>query len=174
MSNKTLKVASVKTVSAPKPYFWFIAPLLLLSLIAYFPVAEKEYTCTRFQDKPGYRADKTLTIAGQTIHAEEAMTPDALQKGLSARPCMRKNQAMLFTFPAGDSSEHCFWMKDMRFPLDIIWLDETKRVVFSATDLSPQTYPKQYCPNMPTRYVLELQSGRANELGIGYDKLLSF
>lgn len=168
------KAASVKTVSAPKPLFWLVAPIIILTLIASYPAAKRQYVCSRFQVNPGYRSDKSITVAGQVIHAEEAVTPDALQKGLGDRPCMHSSQAMLFTFPAGDKSEHCFWMKDMLFPLDIIWLDETKRVVFSATGLSTQTFPRQYCPNMPTRYVLELNSGIARELGIIYDKQLSF
>lgn len=174
MLNKTLRAVSAKTVSVLKPLFWLVIPLLTLISVASLPVLRREFDCNRFQYIAGYKTDKKLTVAGETLKIEIADTALAREKGLSDRVCMRQNQAMLFVFDKTDQSDHCFWMKDMRFPLDILWLDNEKRIVFSASNVSPDTYPMQYCPNMPTRYVLELTSGTADRLGLRYDDIVPF
>jgi len=96
------------------------------------------------------------------------------ETGLSGRTCIDSNQAMLFVFDAKDSANHCFWMKNMKFPIDILWLDSRKTNVYRVIDARPETYPSQFCPDMETQYVLEIQSGRASELKLEPGVRLNF
>jgi len=66
---------------------------------------------------------------------------------------------MLFVFP--EDGKYAFWMKDMRFSIDILWLSADGRVVYMALNVSPDTYPQVFRPDVPARYVLELPAGYA-------------
>lgn len=87
------------------------------------------------------------------------------ERGLSGRTDMLPDTGMLFMF---DTSErHCFWMKGMRFSLDILWLDESGSVVFMQQSVQPNTYPRSFCPDKPARFVVELYAGTAASAGLG-------
>ncbi len=77
--------------------------------------------------------------------------------GLSNRNSMLKNHGMLFIFDNLES--HKIWMKDMNFSLDIIWLNEYSEVIYIERNISPNTFPKSFGPNKPSRYVLEFNAG---------------
>lgn len=112
-----------------------------------------------------YRNDKTVHINGATINAEEVKTNEELQKGLAGRPCILPNQAMLFVFTK--PGNYGFWMKGMRFPVDIVWINNNHQVVGLQPNLQPSTYPNRFLNNnAPAQYVLELEAGRAKELGV--------
>lgn len=73
---------------------------------------------------------------------------------------------MLFIF-AGEAMRS-FWMKNTRIPLDIIYIDNEFRIVSVARDARPCRTPQ--CPGYPSRgparYVLELNAGIADEIGV--------
>jgi len=100
-----------------------------------------------------------IRIAGVILTVELAETATAQQKGLSGRPSLPSDHGMLFLFGLEDYWE--FWMTDMRFPLDIIWFNSTRQVVFTEPNLPPCT--PQNCPVVtPTAkamYVLEVNAG---------------
>lgn len=114
----------------------------------------------------------TLQTPRATYYLQVAADQTAQQKGLGGRISLPTNSGMLFWFSG--QQQRCFWMKDMQFPLDIIWLDGNKRVVHEERDLSPATYPHTYCPPEPARYVLELNAGQAQRAGIVPDEALTF
>jgi uncharacterized membrane protein (UPF0127 family) len=60
-------------------------------------------------------------------------------------------------------------MKGMKFNLDIIWLNSEKKVIKIEQNLSPSTYPNNYCPSSFARYVLEMNSGfiKTNKIRLG-------
>lgn len=64
---------------------------------------------------------------------------------------------MLFVFDT--EGEWGIWMKDMHFPIDIIWASQDGTVVTVAKDISPDTYPQAFYPSVPARYVLEVPAG---------------
>ena len=71
---------------------------------------------------------------------------------------------------------YTFWMKDMRFPIDIIWLDNY-RIVEIARDVQPpkeNTQPKRLKPTSTSNFVLEIEAGRAEELGLGKGRKLRY
>lgn len=97
---------------------------------------------------------------------ELANSEQSRAKGLSGRNSIEGNQAMLFVFDEA-SLDKCFWMKDMNFAIDMIWLDESKKVVDIKRDVTPDTYPKSFCPSKPAKYVLEVQAGLSKQAGVG-------
>ena len=94
------------------------------------------------------------------------------EKGLGGRVSLPKDEGMLFVFEG--VAVQCFWMKDMHFSIDIIWLDAEKRVVHIEKDVSPETYPRTFCPSKPAKYVIELNAGEASRASIHPGQKLSF
>lgn len=109
----------------------------------------------------------SLELKGQTLTVEIARTPEEQSRGLSGRPELAETGGMLFVYEAPEQPR--FWMKEMHFPIDIIWLDQKQKVVEITRNLSPQTYPQTFSPRTPIKYVLEVNAGTAakNNLQIG-------
>ena len=102
----------------------------------------------------------TVTIDGYNISAFVADTDDKRSKGLSGVENMSGNQGMLFVFKY--PSKQGFWMKEMMFPLDIIWLDSNNSVIHIEKKLQPCTsvlFCTVYSPSRDAKYVLETISG---------------
>ena len=99
----------------------------------------------------------TGSVDGRTYAFEVRRTPEERAQGLSGRSGLADNEGMLFIFDY--DARHGFWMKDMLFALDIIWLDADMNVVHAETDVSPDTYPRSFVPTVPARYVLEINAG---------------
>ncbi len=76
---------------------------------------------------------------------------------------MPANAGMLFVF--GQTDRQCMWMKDMKFNLDILWLDQKSRVINIVRNISPDTFPKSFCSDN-TKYVLELNPGKADQFNL--------
>jgi len=102
-------------------------------------------------------------ILGEKLFEVEVMDDDVERsRGLSLHSPLEDNQGMLFIFPEDDL--YGFWMKDMLFPIDIIWIDKNLVIVHIETNVLPETYPKVFSPSVPARYVLELSSGQSDFL----------
>lgn len=99
----------------------------------------------------------TVTVNMSTITVRVAETPKERQQGLSGTPPLGPNDGMLFIFqrPGADG----IWMKDMNYPIDIVWLDNDKLVIHQVEGVSPDTYPKVFYSPTPANYVVELPSG---------------
>src|SRR3989344_2021969 len=69
---------------------------------------------------------------------------------------LKKDEGMLFVF--NHTGKYPFWMKDMNFPIDIIWIGEDLRVVYIKKDAKPESYPETFTPNQDAKYVLEVFS----------------
>jgi uncharacterized membrane protein (UPF0127 family) len=113
----------------------------------------------------GYSQVK-VKVNGIELLAEIAATSEHRAKGLSVKENLSENEAMLFVF--GRPGDYSFWMKDMKFPIDIIWLDEHKRVVHIEHALEPcgPISCPTYNPDENSLYVLETVAGFAKEHGI--------
>lgn len=101
-----------------------------------------------------------------------ADTDSKRAKGLGGRKYMSQDQGMLFVYD--QPGKQCFWMKDMHFALDIVWMDVTKKVVHIARTVRPETYPHVICPAVPAQYVIELRAGQATSLDMQTGDTLSF
>lgn len=118
-------------------------------------------------EPPPMAAGPRIKISSVNIPVELARTPAEVQKGLSGRLSLDQDKGMLFLFAKPDT--YSFWMPDMHFPLDIIWISGGKKVLgISANvpnDFDPAN-PKFYRPPSPAQYVLEVNAGFAARAGI--------
>ncbi len=111
----------------------------------------------------------SVSVAGRELMADVADTPEKKALGLSGREKLEKNEGMIFIF--SESASRQFWMKDMRFALDIIWLDENKKIVDITKNALPESYlsraesrgPEKFSSKAPAKYVLEVNAGFADE-----------
>ena len=114
----------------------------------------------------------TVTVGDVPVTADLAITPAEKARGLGYRAGLAAGTGMLFV--NDDSSIRTFWMKGMRFCLDIIWIDDGQ-VVGAAESVcpvapgTPDAEQPRYSSGVPVRYVLEVPAGwlAANGLGAG-------
>ncbi len=103
-------------------------------------------------------------IGETTITLDVVDTESTRIQGLSGRKSMPKNHGMLFVF--NEKAQHGIWMKDMNFALDIVWLNEYSEVIYIERNVAPETFPKTFGPQKPSKYVLEFNAGFAAKNGI--------
>lgn len=112
----------------------------------------------------GLRHDIQAKIGNQSFYLQKAESNADKEKGLGQKNCVNDNEGMLFVF--GYPNQYPFWMKDMRFPIDILWLDLQGRVVDMKKSVEPATFPETFINAQPASYALELNAGQADKLGI--------
>lgn len=118
--------------------------------------------------KFGIREESVLRINGKEIEVEIVNTPLAQARGLSGRDAIGENKGMLFVF--NEPAVQKFWMKGMKFPIDIIWIKDNMIVGFEE-NVQPEPGIsdgdlKIYSSAEPVEKVLELQAGGVRRLGI--------
>jgi uncharacterized membrane protein (UPF0127 family) len=111
----------------------------------------------------------TVEIGDQTLTVEIADTGDLQTRGLGYRDGLEQASGMLFTYDL--PSIHTFWMKGMRFCLDIVWI-ENNQIVGAAESVCPMpNLPDQDLPHYMSpehvRYVLEVPAGWLKDHGFG-------
>ncbi len=99
----------------------------------------------------------SVTVAGETITVEIADTPAERRLGLSGRPILPADHGLLFIFD--EPGYHSFWMKDMNFPIDILWLNDNFEIVDAWRNAAPASYPESRAPRSKAKYVLETNPG---------------
>ncbi len=115
-------------------------------------------------------AEKTVA----TLRVEIANNPEDRERGLSGRDSLALNKGMLFVFPEPDN--YSFWMKDMNFSLDFIWINNDK-IVEITENVKPEDYPsalnsaqsslpKNLVPKNKADKVLEINAGTVKRLNI--------
>ena len=110
------------------------------------------------------RPDTTLHIGDKSLHVVIATTTTEQERGLSFHSRLGPHQGMLFVFPT--ASSYNFWMKDMSFPLDMVWIDDSFKIIGVRRDADPVTYPDTFSPPSPVRYVIEVDAGVADKIGL--------
>ena len=109
-----------------------------------------------------------LTIGAAAFQVEIADSTSTRAQGLSGHAPLADNQGMLFLFPI--SGNYGFWMKDMQFALDMIWIKDNTVVGF-AENAQPQPGAalwnlKVYYPPKAIDKVLEVNAGTVQKDGI--------
>jgi uncharacterized membrane protein (UPF0127 family) len=109
----------------------------------------------------------SLKIGNKDINLIVVKTAEAKHLGLGGRDSLLPDTAMLFVFD--DMDKYGIWMKDMKFSIDIIWLDENNRIVHLEKNISPNTYPTIFFPPEKSLYIIEANRGfiQQNELSVG-------
>ncbi len=121
-----------------------------------------------------------LEIGNAKLDIEIAKTASELTLGLSNRENMSESQGMLFDFTSNPGTP-VFWMKDMKFNLDLIWINKNKIIgitedvpyIIQASNFKLQDLP-HYLPPSTITYVLEVNAGwsKRNNIKIGNEIVL--
>jgi len=115
---------------------------------------------------------KIVKINDTSIKVEIADTVESRAQGLSERKILRDGTGMLFIFDS--SGQYGFWMKDMNFSIDIVWISESFEVIGIEHEVTPETFPTIFYPPGPVRYVLELPAGFSRNRGIDIEQFISY
>ncbi len=149
---REIHIPWVKPIPSKKALIAFVMILLGFFLIA-----------SRFFSDVDRGNTKSVQI-GNDVYVLEIADTDALRKkGLGGRDSLCETCGMLFVFEQPD--RYAFWMKDMRFPLTLIWL-AGDRVVFVARDISPD-FSSVIDPPASADRVIEINADRAVDLNPG-------
>jgi uncharacterized membrane protein (UPF0127 family) len=113
----------------------------------------------------------------KTIDVLVATTGAQAARGLGYRDTLAQDSGMLFDMHTVQVP--AFWMKGMRFPLDMVWIGDDKRVAGVTADIPPQPGAadrglKLYASPAPVRFVLELNAGAAHRMGLEAGRQLNF
>lgn len=109
---------------------------------------------------------------GGSFFVEVVDTPRGRSQGLSGRDELLPETGMFFIFPRTDY--HGIWMKDMKFSIDILWIDELGVIVDIERNVHPDTYPEVFKPGHPARFVLEIPAGAVDNSGLEVGEELHF
>lgn len=110
-----------------------------------------------------WQQDPHVTIGNVSLRVEIADTSAERMHGLSGRDRIGAD-GLLFVFP--DNSSHGIWMKDMLFPIDILWLDAEGTIVHIEHNVTPETYPTVFRSPKAARFVLETNAYYTDTFGI--------
>jgi uncharacterized protein len=164
--------------------FVYIIPLIFLAFTAaiyvYFTNAQQTPENAQQSSLSPPLPETSVTINDTLIFIELANTNQLRELGLSGRDSLPENAGMLFTFTHQRQIPQ-FWMKDMNFPIDMIWIDNgqivqiTNDVPAPEPDTPDSDLPK-YSPNQPIEYVLEVNAGFAeeNDINVGDEVEFNF
>lgn len=110
---------------------------------------------------------KEIFAGSVPIKVEIVDTEEKRTRGLSGGESLPANQGILLVFD--EPGVHGIWMKDMNFPIDIIWISKTGKITDISPNVSPDSFPAVFKPLSPARYILEVNTGfaEANNLKIG-------
>lgn len=111
-----------------------------------------------------YPKTTSLYIGDGAFSARVAKNDAARTEGLSGTENLPSDEVMLFVFES--DSRWGIWMKDMQYSIDVVWLDESKKVVDMALGVTPSSYPRVYTPKKDARYVLEFAAGTVRQQSI--------
>lgn len=115
------------------------------------------------------RGRAKATVGGEVFWLDIAATPALRAKGLSGRNGIPADGGMIFLFDI--PARHAFWMKDMKFPIDIIWV-KGEDVLFTAENVPPPPEGAadgelpRYAPPAPADKVIEIRAGAVGRLGV--------
>jgi hypothetical protein len=141
-------------------------PTPVTKVVTSFPTASTAGITPTAEATPQPR----VKVGTATFEVEPAITSAQRTKGLSGSPPLTPGSGMLFIFER--ESKYTFWMIDMLFALDMVWIGAECTVVditFNAPPPEPDQTPDQlprFSPGVPARYVLEINAGEAGPAGI--------
>lgn len=107
---------------------------------------------------------EVIKIDQRELKVEVADTDEKRTTGLSWRESMEDDEGMLFVFQT--PNVYFFWMKDMLFPIDIIWINEDKMVIDIDHNVSPDSYPDTFFPGDHVKYVVEANANWSEKNGV--------
>lgn len=149
-------------------YVWIAIVVVVLGALALIAMPKAART--------GAPSGPSVTIGTTTFSIEVADTEAARELGLGQRDSLAAGHGMLFVFDA--PGNWGFWMKDTRFPLDMIWTRADGTIISIARNVATSTYaqnpPQVFYPSEPdASYVLEVNAGAAADFAPGQKMIIN-
>lgn len=142
---------------------------VLVSLVVFLVLLSFFFNWSDYQKKE-------IVINGQEIEVEIVKGALAQSRGLSGRTDLAENQGMLFIFKT--AAPRHFWMKEMKFPIDIIWIKGEQVIGFEENALpQPGAASRDlriYSSAEPADKALEMKAGSIRRLGISPGNVIIF
>ncbi|PIN99755.1 hypothetical protein COT72_04950 [archaeon CG10_big_fil_rev_8_21_14_0_10_43_11] len=113
----------------------------------------------------------TVTIANHTFYVDLAKSAFEKNTGLSNRYTLAQDWGMLFVYE--EEQQVRYWMKDMRFPLDIMWLDEN-RTITHLVENAPACKTACQIYDANATYILEVNAGIIQALNVSTGDMVMF
>jgi uncharacterized membrane protein (UPF0127 family) len=138
--------------------------IIILSLIVVIPVAAAVfYQVSAGHEKHHPLSTTEVVINQKKFHAEVAKTQGDIEQGLSGRDSLPEGNGMLFVFDK--PGYYPFWMREMKFPLDMIFLYQNKIVAVypNVPPMKPNENGPQYGGDTKIDRVLEINAGLAQK-----------
>lgn len=155
------KPDDAKTGSALRSWWLIGLVLLIVAVYAFLTLRSSQSSDTR-----------KVLLGGFAYTMQVADEPVEHQRGLSGAEPLGEREGMLFVYDQPESL--CFWMKDMRYALDMIWLDQEKRIVHIEREVAPETFPSSFCSPEQAQYVIEVANGAADDLKLSLGDQVDF
>ncbi len=155
-------------------YIFLVFTTILVSLSS----CKNESNKTIKQAEIAFKKEGNLVIFKTTsdstkvnLDIEIADNDYEIQTGLMYRNSMKSNQGMLFVFD--DTRERFFYMKNTKIPLDLIFINDDKKIVSFQKNAKP--FDQTSLPsNFPAKYVLEINAGLVNSWSIAVGDEIAF
>ncbi|MBI2601368.1 DUF192 domain-containing protein [Candidatus Daviesbacteria bacterium] len=147
----------------------FIIQIVILLIFIFVAIGFWTNRITTIPFVPEKVDTKNVEINGKLLRVEIADTLTKRTKGLGGRESLASGSGMLFMFP--EEKQYSFWMKGLKFPIDIIWIKDQKVADIIKNVPPPQEGQEDnelpiYQPNQPVDMVLEVNVGTVDMLGI--------
>jgi uncharacterized membrane protein (UPF0127 family) len=124
--------------------------VLLLVIVGWVFFVKQKMSCGGYEQKYIKINDKTIKVDISDNDCKRIL-------GLSGRKELKNDSGMFFVFP--EIGNYGFWMKDMNFPIDILWIDKSLNIIGIEKMVSTSTYPNILGEKYFASYVLEIPSG---------------
>jgi uncharacterized membrane protein (UPF0127 family) len=147
-----------------KTLFIIVACIGLFYFSMYMSKCYVTKVCTSRTLEKIVRSEYTVLMPKGALVVEVANTQASREQGLSGRVSMADDEGLLFIFDT--PGRYGFWMKDMNFPLDIIWINGDGIVVSIERGVTKESYPKAFINQSDATYVLEVNAGLAEKFGL--------
>lgn len=137
--------------------------LIIFETILFIVILTPIYYSIETQNKSQKVIEGNVTINGKTFEIELADEPTERSRGLMFRESLQRDKGMLFLFDR--EGVYSFWMMNVNFNLDIIWINSNGNVVHIEKDV-PSCFEScpVYSPKDSAKYIFEINSGVADEL----------
>ncbi|MAH21483.1 MAG: hypothetical protein CMO12_01570 [Thaumarchaeota archaeon] len=133
--------------------------VVAIVLITILFLLSKSFESTRIT------TESQIIINGKIITVEIADDPDERKRGLMFREFLPPDHGMIFVFDREDI--YSFWMMNVEFSLDIIWISNDGTVVHIERSVPTCSWNcPSYAPTAPAKYVLEIESGFAEDINL--------
>lgn len=118
----------------------------------------------RIREFFGVEQHVAIFIDNLGVRVTIADEPEERRQGLSGVAEIGDLEGKLFVFD--QMGQHSIWMKDMEFPIDLIFIDNNLRVVDTIENVRPDSYPQTFTSDKPARFVLEVNAFFVNSFQV--------